>query len=108
VNLCLDGYWGELIVRSNIVHFQSSGELYNENGQCQSIYRILKVNTVRLEFHKPVVNRVLLYFTSLLVQDTAKCLAGEPMKRITMSYSHFSYVVTLDEHNIYIAKVKSE
>eukprot|EP01032_Pedospumella_encystans_P003195 gene3195-3765_t len=36
---------------------KSSGELYNENGQCQSIYRILK--------------------------DTAKCLAGEPMKRIT-------------------------
>jgi len=30
------------------------------------------------------------------------------MKRITLSYSHFSYVVTLDEHNIYIAKVKSE
>ena len=41
-------------------------------------------------------------------QDTAKCLAGEPMKRITLTYSHFSYVVTLDEHNIYIAKVKSD
>jgi hypothetical protein len=30
------------------------------------------------------------------------------MKRITISYSQFSYVVALDEHNIYIAKVRSE
>ena len=98
-----------LSLLSTLCFVQSSGELYNENGQCQSIYRILKVSMNTLCLGSCALTglmTLLCFFLSL--QDTAKCLAGEPMKRITMSYSHFSYVVTLDEHNIYIAKVKSE
>jgi len=63
----------------NIV--KSTGDLSNDSSPCAHIYKILK--------------------------DSAKVLAGEPMKRLNIAYSEFSYVVTLDDHNIYIAKVRT-
>ncbi|KAJ1392196.1 hypothetical protein B484DRAFT_425539, partial [Ochromonadaceae sp. CCMP2298] len=57
---------------------KSTGDLSNDASPCAAIYKMLK--------------------------DTAKCLSGEPLKRINITYSEFSYLVTLDEYNVYIAK----
>ena len=42
-----------------------------------------------------------------MLQDTAKVLEGEPMKRISISFSDFSFIATLSERHIYIVKGQS-
>ncbi len=41
-------------------------------------------------------------------QDTAKCLDEEPLKRISIEYEGFAYVVTIDDRYIYIIKKSTQ
>jgi len=41
-----------------------------------------------------------------MLQDSAKCLAEEPMRRLSISFTDYNYVVTLGKHHIYIVKTE--
>jgi hypothetical protein len=40
-------------------------------------------------------------------QDTGKVLNGEPMKRMSIVFKEFKYVITLDEAYLYIVKTNA-
>ena len=41
-----------------------------------------------------------------LLLDTSKCLGSEPMRRLSVTFSDHSYIVTLGDKNIYIVKLE--
>ena len=43
-----------------------------------------------------------------LLQDMAKCLRNEPMRRLTISFSDHVWVVTISDKCVFLAKVKNE
>ena len=79
----VSGQLGTALLDNDGKIIKSTGELATEDAKahCLAVYRML--------------------------QDTAKVLEGEPMKRISISFSDFSFVATLSERNIYIVKVQS-
>ena len=41
-----------------------------------------------------------------MLQDSAKCLAEEPMRRLSISFTDYNYIVTLGKHHVYIVKTE--
>jgi hypothetical protein len=41
-----------------------------------------------------------------MLLDSTKCLAGDPMKRMSISYTDYNYVITLGQKHIYIVKTE--
>jgi len=42
-----------------------------------------------------------------MLLDTSKCLGSEPMRRLSITFTDHSYIVTLGEKHIYIIKLSS-
>jgi hypothetical protein len=43
-----------------------------------------------------------------MLQDTAKCLEKEPMRRLSISFADHAFVVTLSERYVYVVKKQRE
>lgn len=41
-----------------------------------------------------------------MLLDSAKCLGDEPMRRLSISYTDYNYVVTLGKKHVYIVKTE--
>jgi hypothetical protein len=41
-----------------------------------------------------------------MLQDSAKCLGDEPLRRLSVSYTEFNYVVTVGPKHVYIVKTE--
>ena len=61
---------------------QSTGAFCDDDGSvvCRNIYRMLL--------------------------DSAKCLEDEPLRRLSISFTDYNYVVTLGKKNLYIVKTE--
>lgn len=63
---------------------KATGELENDEGAnaCATIFRML--------------------------QDTAKCLGNEPMRRLSISFTDHVYIVAVSDKQIYLVKTTQE
>ena len=41
-----------------------------------------------------------------MLLDSTKCLTGEPMRKLSISYTDYNYVVTLGQNHIYVVKTE--